>query len=61
LSPQQLAGTSLPGRLGCTEKVLWKLSWFLRDFGYDADLLGRDELKAASALAPSYMPTMNVV
>jgi hypothetical protein len=23
---------------------LWKLSWFLRDFGYDPDLLGREEI-----------------
>jgi hypothetical protein len=44
LEPKQLAGTSLPGRLYCTEKALWKLSWFLRDFGYDPELLGRDEL-----------------
>jgi hypothetical protein len=34
----------LAGRLYCTERALWKLSWFLRDFGYDAELLGRDEL-----------------
>jgi hypothetical protein len=44
VEPKQLAGTSLPGRLWCTEKALWKLSWFLRDFGYDAEQLGRDEL-----------------
>jgi hypothetical protein len=44
VEPKQLAGSSLPGRLWCTEKALWKLSWFLRDFGYDAELLGRDEL-----------------
>jgi hypothetical protein len=23
---------------------LWKLNWFLRDFGYDTALLGRDEV-----------------
>jgi hypothetical protein len=23
---------------------LWKLNWFLRDFGYDVELLGRDEV-----------------
>ncbi len=44
MEPKQLAGTSLSGRLYCTEKALWKLSWFLRDFGYDTELLGRDEL-----------------
>ena len=44
VEPKQLASTSLSGRLYCTEKALWKLSWFLRDFGYDAEMLGRDEL-----------------
>ena len=42
--PKQFASTSLPARLYCTAKALWKLSWFLRDFGYDTELLGRDEL-----------------
>ncbi len=42
--PKQFAGTSLSARLYCTPKALWKLAWFLRDFGYDAELLGRDEL-----------------
>ena len=23
---------------------MWKLSWFLRDFGYDTELLGKDEI-----------------
>jgi hypothetical protein len=45
VEPKQQAGTSLSGRLYCTERALWKLSWFLRDFGYDAELLGRDELE----------------
>ncbi len=44
LEPKQFAGSVLTGRIYCTEKALWKLSWFLRDFGYDAELLGRDEL-----------------
>jgi len=44
LEPKAWLGTSVTGRLYCTEKALWKLSWFLRDFGYDAELLGRDEL-----------------
>jgi len=44
VEPKQLAGTSLPGRLYCTERALWKLAWFLRDFGYDSELLSRDEL-----------------
>ncbi len=44
LEPKRFLGTSLSGRLYCTERALWKLSWFLRDFGYDTELLGRDEL-----------------
>jgi hypothetical protein len=45
LEPRQLAGRAITGRLYCTPKALWKLTWFLRDFGYDADLLGRDEIE----------------
>jgi hypothetical protein len=45
VEPKQWAGTPLSGRLYCTERALWKLSWFLRDFGYDTELLGRDELE----------------
>src|SRR5512132_602504 len=44
VEPKQFASISLPARLYCTPKALWKLSWFLRDFGYDTELLGRDEL-----------------
>ena len=44
LEPRLLASRSISGRLYCTPKALWKLSWFLRDFGYDSDLLGRDEI-----------------
>jgi hypothetical protein len=42
--PKLFAGHFLSSRLYCTPKLLWKLSWFLRDFGYDSELLGRDEL-----------------
>ena len=55
----------LVGRLYCTVKALWKLSWFLTDFGYDADLLDRDELdeKALAGLRGvvrvSYTNTLN--
>jgi hypothetical protein len=45
LEPKSLAGSSITGRLYCTPKALWKLNWFLRDFGYDAELLGRDEIE----------------
>ncbi len=44
LSPHEFAGQSITGRIWCTPRALWKLSWFLRDFGYDQDLVGRDEI-----------------
>jgi hypothetical protein len=44
LEPKVFAGRSIQVRLYCTPKALWKLSWFLRDFGYDNELLGRHEL-----------------
>jgi hypothetical protein len=44
LEPKPLAGNRFTGRLHCTPKALWKLNWFLRDFGYDTELLGRDEI-----------------
>ena len=45
LEPESLAGHTISGRLFCTQKALWKLSWFLRDFGYNPELLGRDEVE----------------
>ena len=44
LKPEELSGKTVSGRLYCTAKALWKLSWFLRDFGYDAELFGQDEV-----------------
>ena len=44
LEPTEHQSRSLNGRLYCTPKALWKLRWFLRDFGYDPDLMGRDEI-----------------
>ena len=44
LGPKELIGQSVTGRLYCTPRALWKLNWFLRDFGYDADLLGEDAI-----------------
>ena len=44
LEPKHVAGRLITGRVYCTPKALWKLSWFLRDFGYDTELLGRDEI-----------------
>ena len=52
LEPRELAGRTISGRLACTTKALWKLGWFLRDFLYDPDLLGREEVdeKAVAGL-----------
>jgi len=48
LEPKELSGHSITGRLYCTPRALWKLAWFLRDFGYDNELLGRDEIDEKS-------------
>jgi hypothetical protein len=44
LEPKRFAGHTISSRLYCSPKALWKLNWFLRDFGYDAELLDRDEV-----------------
>jgi hypothetical protein len=50
LEPKQYASHTLSGRLYCTPKALWKLNWFLRDFGYDHDLFIRDEVDEKALL-----------
>jgi hypothetical protein len=50
LEPEELMGRSVAGRLFCTPRALWKLNWFLRDFGYDIELLGRDEIDEKSLI-----------
>ena len=44
IAPRESAEQPITGRLWCTPRALWKLSWFLRDFGYEQDLLGQDEI-----------------
>ena len=44
LEPKAFESRSFTGRLYCTERALWKLNWFLRDFGYDAQLLKDDQV-----------------
>jgi hypothetical protein len=44
LEPKALESRTFSGRLYCTQKALWKLSWFLRDFGYDQGLLLQDQI-----------------
>ena len=48
LQPESSASRSFSGRLYFTERALWKLNWFLRDFGYDAELLSRDQVDEKS-------------
>lgn len=50
LEPKAQEGQTFSGRLYCSAKALWKLSWFLRDFGYDTDLLHQDELDEKALL-----------
>ena len=44
LDPKETRGRRFNARLYATAKALWKLNWFLRDFGYDSELLERDEI-----------------
>ena len=44
LEPTKHHSRCISGRLYCTPKALWRLNWFLRDFGYDTELLERDEV-----------------
>ena len=50
IEPKELFGKMISGRLYCTAKALWKLGWFLRDFLYDPDLLGREEIDEKAVL-----------
>jgi hypothetical protein len=50
LEPVLFESQSFSGRLYCTEKALWKLDWFLRDFEYDRELLDRDQVDEKALL-----------
>jgi hypothetical protein len=52
LEPSHFAGRTISGRLYCSQKAMWKLGWFLRDFLYDPELFRKDEVdeKALSGL-----------
>ena len=50
IEPKELSEKMISGRLYCTSKALWKLGWFLRDFLYDPDLLGREEIDEKAVL-----------
>src|ERR1700687_400091 len=44
IEPRALAGLTVVGRLYCTQKAMWKLGWFLRDFLYDPELLAHEQV-----------------
>ena len=44
LEPAPFTGRHVKTRLYCHERALWKLRWFLSDFGYDPELLASEEL-----------------
>ena len=50
LEPKLFESQSFSGRLYCTERALWKLDWFLRDFEYDRELLDRDQIDEKALL-----------
>jgi hypothetical protein len=50
LEPKAMEKKTFFGRLNCTEKALWKFSWFLHDFGYDAELLSLDQVDVNALL-----------
>ena len=45
LEPRTLAGQPIVGRLYCTQRAMWKLGWFLRDFLYDPELLAHEQVE----------------
>ena len=50
LEPKSFESRSFSGRLYCTARALWKFNWFLTDFGYDTELLGRDQVDEKALL-----------
>ena len=50
LEPRPFQGRSFSSRLYCTDKALWKLHWFLKDFSYDTDLLHQDQFDERALL-----------
>jgi hypothetical protein len=50
LEPKSFESRYFSGRLYCTERALWKLTWFLTDFGYDTELLNRDQVEERAVL-----------
>ncbi len=53
VKPREIAGTAVASQLFCTPNHLWKLNWFLRDFGYDPELIRKDEIDEKSLIGLS--------
>ena len=51
LEPNEFAGQPIVGRLYCTQKAMWKLGWFLRDFLYDPELLAHEQIDEKALVA----------
>ncbi len=50
IEPRTLAGQPIVGRLYCTQREMWKLGWFLRDFLYDPELLAHEQVDEKALL-----------
>src|SRR4051794_13543883 len=50
LEPQCHESRRFAARLYCTVRALWKLNWFLTDFGYDTELLNREQVDEKALL-----------
>src|SRR6202051_3052837 len=50
LEPKLFESRFFSGRRYCTERALWKLDWFLRDFEYDRELLDCDQIDEKALL-----------
>jgi len=51
LEPDEEQGRSFTGRLYCSPKTIWRFRWFLRDFGYDQELVDHDEVDEKALLS----------
>ena len=50
VEPKQFSGFPIAGRLYCTQKAMWKVGWFLRDFLYDPELLAHEQIDEKALL-----------
>jgi len=50
LEPEAYRDRTFFGRIYCSERALWRLGWFLRDFGYDSELLLREQIDEKALL-----------